>query len=512
LSSGYLGLAAGLVAVAFFARGVILRKAAVLVPAGLAAAVALPVVQAYRGLLGERPESRSLLEVTETLQLATAHLTNLAGYTPEMDRADHSLALVLGGVVLALVVVAPRVLGPREGWRTLLATAIAGLLLSFGSRFATSSHVSWFPMPLSLVEGMAAMEWLRFPARFFWVWCLCGSVLAARAATVLADRGIRPVRWLLVAALVDAFVVVGLPMRQVARPAAVPEIYAQAEGAVLDLYPEAVDANGEMDRWLSAIACVYQGEHGKPIPDHCANVPEGSNLRVQLSRWLSARLLSGDAAGAAEGLASLRIREVALHPDLFQVSLRNALEEALSGIATRVGESSGGERVVLYRLPGSAVEAAQSVGDLGGSLHLELLLPGEAATGVSRVLQGGRVLSEAPLGEGSGLPLPHASGEGWFRSIHTADFPLGEDLEVQVLVGGQNHWSGSIRLRERQARRELRSSGAGARRLHRAGPVSDTFAALENPGLGSVAAGGWGIYLLILVGWGTIGRREESAL
>jgi hypothetical protein len=353
------------------------------------------------------------------------------------------------------------------------------------------------------MEGLPWVDRLRFPVRLLWAWSLCGGVLAARVATAWADRKGRITNWLLLAAGLEAFGVVRLPARQVERPAGIPSAYAHAQGPVLDFFPEPVDDTGEMHRWFSATSCYYQLAHDKPIVDHCATVPEGTNRRVQANRWLSAALTTSAFQEAREGLSKLGFTDIAFHPDLFPPQQRERLEAALAGLGTRATSSlDGGEHIQLFRLPSPrpvqgadltvlGVSAQVLVATQGGS---QLVFRDEAQT----------ILGEADLVAGDALPGRLETGRSWVQgAVLFSQWPKGA---VTVALDSAAGTSAQTDLAPREA--HVAPSFHHGPDLTRAGPFATRTTPVANPSLGSMAAAGWGVYLLLALGWGL--RREEN--
>jgi hypothetical protein len=508
-TTGYLGATALLIGAGFVVGGFIRAGRQILAPVAVGLGASLPIVWAYGRTIGGAGAERTLLAQPDGAAMASAHLANLAAVTSEIDRADHSLAPLLGAVILATLILAPGILGHRERWKTLAGVSLVALVLSFGPTLAAAPGSDWFPMPLGLLEGLPLVDRLRFPVRLLWAWSLCGGVLAARVATALADRKGSITLWLLLAAAVEAFAVVRLPARQVERPAGIPSAYAHAQGPVLDFFPEPVDDTGEMHRWFSATSCYYQLAHKKPIVDHCATVPEGTNRRVQANRWLSAALATGAFQEAREGLSTLGFTDIAFHPDLFPRRQRERLKTALASTGTWATASlDGGEHIELFRLPSPKQVQGADLPTLGASIQVLLATetPGSTSSPPHVEFRGQNqaVLGEAELWPGDALPGRLESGRSWVQGA--ALFPEWPEGSVAIKLGSGTGPSAGTELVPREP--HVAPSFFHGPGLVRAGPFSTRTTAVANPSLGSMAAAGWGAYLLLALGWGL--RREED--
>ena len=364
LSSGYLGIAGSVVAVGL-AVGGLARWAAdrrdpnraapfpwkpLLAASLVVAIVAVPYALQFLGSEGQDITDYQRFGVSrrEFLRTRSANLVRLAGPTWSLDTYDHSNAMTLSATVLALVAVAPWVLKGRRGWGTLLGTALVALVLPMGTELG-SPELGTLPLPLALVADTRLSEFIRFPMRLGWGWMLCGSVLAAWTATRLFERLGRPVYLLAVLALVEVFYVHAMPERQRSQLAAVPSVYGAAEGAVLDLYPEAPAREYELNAWFAAWACYYQTGHGRPIADDCVGTHSMRNPRIDKERQLIAASLQGDAAGVQRLAAGWGYETLALHADLYPQGDRERLMAVLAQLDPAPEVSTdGGERVLAY--------------------------------------------------------------------------------------------------------------------------------------------------------------------
>jgi len=371
LTTGYLGLAAGVLATGLVVAALVRREPIPVRGLVGAAATALPIGGLYtwhwsaHDLSAQHGEATHALVTAaramepEALRATSAHLRALLGSNPQADLSQHSLSLALSAVMIGLVVCAPKVLkGPsRRALWPLLITGLAGLVLAMGPAFSTDGTDALFPLPMAAFQGMPLGEVLRFPARLTWVTLAAWAPLAALVLYHLSNRTPR-LAWLLLGlAMVEPFVRVDLPGRQQARPTGKPTAYQTVTGPVLDLFPEARDADADAQFWFSATACQHQLGHGLPIAEDCVSTPVVHNPRVQIGRWLVARLLSGEHDQARQGLEEMGFSGVALHPDLFSSGDRARLQAALSTFdGTPAISTDGGEHIQLYRLAGETGE------------------------------------------------------------------------------------------------------------------------------------------------------------
>ncbi len=344
LTTAYVGLAASLIAVGL-ALGALLRRHLAPRAALAAAAVAVPVgllyLTAFSG--GDLHAGMEL----DTLRRGSADLVNLVGPTLELDRNGNSLSPSLHAGVFALVLVSPVVLRGRQRWQALAWTAVAGVVLALGPALSTP-RTTLIPLPLSLVDGVEALQFLRFPARLIWTWNLCAGLVAALVATELARRHRLGAALLGVIALVDVFWVIDMPGRQRTQLAATPSAYTEAGGAVLDLYPEYLGPVGDWNTWFTGLSCLYQVEHGHPIVQDCVATDADASPALALSREVTGRLLRQEPIEPV--LEDWQIAAVAWHPDLFTPGDRERLRPGLLALdPDPVVSTDGGEHVVLHR-------------------------------------------------------------------------------------------------------------------------------------------------------------------
>ena len=290
-------------------------------------------------------------ESMEPLNPMSAHLAGLLAATPEIDRAEHSMAPIIFGWMLGLSILAFKVL-PAGRWRALFWSGAGAVICSMIPKFAASPDFVLVPANLDWVAGPVA-GMLRFPIRWAWLWSLCGGVVAAKVASTLAARWGR-LGWLVLLVVVaEAFIRIGTPYRQEFRYIEAPTTLANRAGGVLDLFPVTQNRGENHDRWLSNFACVEQLAHGQPIAEDCVHT-KPRRLRHDLNIWLQDRLLREQMEGVEATLAALGFKNVVLRPDLFttqHASLMEAEMKSIDNQPTVVREK--GVHALLFSLKGT---------------------------------------------------------------------------------------------------------------------------------------------------------------
>jgi len=293
----------------------------------------------------------------------SARLGSLAGWTTSTDFSMHSIAPVLGFTSLSLAAVAPIVLRGERGWRPWLLLAGLCVALSLGPRlrlYDQGLSVPWLLAPLPALGGGASF--FHFPVRLLWVAGLALGAVAARVATVLAERRGRLAWPLLAAAVVDVLVGTGAPLRTADVPVAAPSAYdAAPEGrAVLDLMPAFHGQSADLEWTWNNLSCAYQLSHHRPVTSTCLGTTRYGGPRVVIGGWLMSALLTAppegeprDAGALAATLGELGIGAVALHADLFTRTDRDAL---IAGLREALGPPAadsrdGGEHLLLFTVP-----------------------------------------------------------------------------------------------------------------------------------------------------------------
>jgi hypothetical protein len=273
-------------------------------------------------------------------------LVRLAAALPSVDVSGNSQTAVLPGLSLALLAVAPVVLRGERGWRGVAGTGLAALALTLLPALGAL-------VPDGLLSVLTA-SLQRFPERLGWTFLLCAGAVGARVATALADRQPRAAWGLVVFALGDAFLLPRMPIRQRETLALAPSVYAEAEGPVLDLWPENVEAAPGWELRTTNLGCAYQAVHHRPIADLCVASPGVPSPRVVLGRWALSRLFAGDAEGLRLGLGELGFTTLVVHTDVFSEGDLARLSPALAALdPAALVRTDGGERVVAAAIPAS---------------------------------------------------------------------------------------------------------------------------------------------------------------
>jgi len=291
-------------------------------------------------------------ETLEGLNPMSAHMAGLLAATPEIDRVEHSMAPIVFGWMLGLVLLGWHVLG-KGRWRALLYAGVASILLSMIPGFAASPDLVLIPANLDWVPAPIA-GFLRFPIRWAWLWSLCGGVLASVVATRMAPRWGRWGWAVLLIAIIEAFVRIGTPYRQEVRFIESPAKLTNHEGGVLELLPITENRGNNWDRWLANFSCLEQLNHNQPIAEDCVHT-KPRKIRQQLNVWLQDRLLREDMEGAEATLAALNFRTVMLKPDLFTTRHASRMEVELKKIDAHPDVlNEKGIHAIVFTVTGSA--------------------------------------------------------------------------------------------------------------------------------------------------------------
>lgn len=356
LTTAYIGVTAAVVVACFAVPAI--RKRSTWPAMGAAAATVLVLAVPYALVF----VSGTDIAPGSSGHIVSAHLVSLAGPTPEIDRGRHSQAIALPGLMLALAMLTPMLLGRRRG--VLIGAAAITAMMAMGSGLAISEGPAVLPLPMALVEALGGGAFLRFPMRLFWGTLLCMGALAAWGGTALEARLGRGARLLVLLALIEPFVHIRAPLRQQTRLSTSPSVYSQVDGPVLDLFPEGTTEPHELEQWFTRFTCANQRHHHNPIAEHCTATTTEANPRHRLNRWLIARLLEGSLSEARQQLGDMGFVGVALHPDLFEAGDRSRIQDALAAVdPSPLRSTDGGALVALYRLP------AQAAADPAGVYH-----------------------------------------------------------------------------------------------------------------------------------------------
>lgn len=347
-TTGYQGVSAAILALAFFGVG-LARQGLQIWKVSLAAAAVVAVGTAPMiWLMATGGDS-----ATDEARVVVVALSALSWPDWELDRRMHSYGLHLSGLALALLVVSRPLWKHKAPGRALLLVFALTLGLAVGNP-ATSQGLP----PLGLVTPlilMGADAFLRFPVRLFWSGLLCMAALAAWAGTRLeAERGGR-MRWLVPLILLEGFLIHRLPLRQHTQIAAVPAVYAQAEGPVLDLLPIGGAQAMDQSMYFNSSACLAVARHHHATAEHCTSTDVVGAVRPSIVRELEGLLLGGDGQQVGATLRALGFRHVAFHPELYSRGDRQQILRQLERIGPVVQSTDGGEWIAWLTLdPGAA--------------------------------------------------------------------------------------------------------------------------------------------------------------
>ncbi len=283
LTSGYLAVGAGLLVLGLWRW----RRE------HLRALWVLPLLALYVWGFASAEQSGGLNAQAQPL---LDRLWTMATPLADTDVLLNGQSAALLGTVLGLSLAAPAVV--KKGW----VPPFRVMVLSLGLAL----------VPLS-GDNALAQALLRFPDRALYAFVLCSGALAALALTHLVERK----AWtgvFLLTALAEAFLVIGLPLRQGYQPVDLPAVYNQGTGPVLDLHPEHPwhDARGLL--WATNTDCFYARLHHRPIADHCLFVPGEQSPRLALSRDVLESALLGGGLEQPEGFEQLVLHADEFHP------------------------------------------------------------------------------------------------------------------------------------------------------------------------------------------------------
>ena len=517
-SSGYLGVSAGIVALGIALPG--LMSAEDRRPLLVAGAVACVALVAYLALFGSAGTPGASHTTIEGLRMGSLSANSIGPPTREVDRFQHSWALALSALMVALAVIG--LWANRSKSWPLIGVVLAAIVIALGPDWGFGIAPAWasIPSPLSILWDLPAVRYLRFPGRVMWAAIFALSILAALGASTISRRmGQRAMSGIFILLLVELVWTVGLPFRQRSMVADVPEVYWHAKGAVFDLVGEGASTSRESDSWMSAILCQYQTVHGRPIADDCVAVGADVNPRTTLSRWVSDRLYEGNRGAVFSYLGSLGFTALAVHYDWLDEADRLRIRAALTGSTTftetRLAEGvgltpfGGGEGTVVAssasptRLVGPPV-----AGDIDWNLRVDLLIP-RTRRKTHYYL---RVQDQRPveLLDVAGLP-----GDQYDDGTYSCTSQLSVNREVffQLLEEENNIkrvlWSGPVvPLNISEDRITFRMDEAG-----RVAPLLrslDTFSGTVPSQSARIIAVGWLLSFIFIAWWWLWMRRKAS--
>lgn len=360
-TSAYLGLGATLLVGALVFRRLDLRAlapaAGVMGASGLAyvllfgtGADAVRIGSAFSGA-----SSRGVIEA------GSATLGTLLAWSPRLDVSAHSIAPTLGAGVLVLALVVPILVADRRVWALPLGVAAAAIALALGPSLRSWPEGPGLPWLLRALDLAGVGSFLHFPWRFAAVASLLVGGLAARAASELAALRPRAAPVLVAFVAVDLLLSTGAPLRTGRVPVAVPSAYgaAPARGAVLEVLPRYTGMAVDLEIYWNNLTCSYQAAHRRPVTNRCLGTRLYSGPRVRIGEWLADAALEGGADEVPDTLAALGVSAVAVHPDLFASTERDALmaglERLLGPPAARSDDA--GDPVTLFVVPGASTDA-----------------------------------------------------------------------------------------------------------------------------------------------------------
>jgi hypothetical protein len=365
LTSAYIGLGATLIVAVLGLAGLFGRSISWRGVGG-AAAIAGPAGAIYTTMfVSSGATSRALSGTTsgESIQVMDAgsmHLDALAGWHGFTDFGMHSMTGTIGFTALVLAMFAPWLKWRDRRLRRCLVLGLLALLLALGPRLQLHHddlRLFWLLHPLGWFPD--ASSFFQFPGRLMWVAGLGLGAGAAVAGSHLA-RQHGPI-WaapLLVFAVVDVWVTVGMPHRGQEVRRGAPEVYEMVppDRAVLDLMPEFLPLQSDLALYTNNLGCAHQASHRRALASRCLGTTVGTGPRAVIGGWLSDAVLAEAPDGAAivSELQAMGFGAVVMHPDLFSRGDRLALAQGLEATLgpPAVISTDGGEHLVMYALPG----------------------------------------------------------------------------------------------------------------------------------------------------------------
>ncbi len=432
LTSAYLGLVAATLAGVVLVGALLRRDGLRPVPVALGVVCGVLVAAAYVvGFAGGPADVLADYSPQARASYLLANSADLAGMLvadPAVDRFGHAKTATLPWTSAVLTALAPVVLRdarPRGSGR-LVAGALLLLLLALGPWLDLG--LFFVPLPGLALSWLSQADLLKHPARLMWGVGLCVGVVAALVGTRLEARVGRRSWPLLGAALVDAFVVCGMPARQGSVVLGTPAAYGHATGPVLELLTDQPGYAYELDAWSQAWACVAQAGHGRAIAQDCVATNQDQEPGRRRSRAVVDHLLRGDAAGARALLDADGFAAVALRPDLFDPRDLGRMAPALAVLDPAPARSTdAGALVEVYDLGGGAPISP------AGARAPGAVDPNDKQLRVARSLDGRTWrLDEGVLATAASSPdLVQWQGQAW---VYFVDH--GERLARVPLAGG----------------------------------------------------------------------------
>jgi len=357
LTTAYCGLAASLLVLGLGARSPRrLLRPPVLLACGLMLATGAGFTWLYlRGDGGSGDTLSSAVTTSRILEAGSASVADLALVSPDAELIGHSISPVLGWTCLLLFLTAPLVWKRLPHVRRLMLLAVVVLTITMGPVVEIAGQrLPWVLTPLTHMDWASAF---RFPVRLMPVAYLCMGAIAAAVAARLAARSPRLAGPLLLFAVVDCFLGIGLPARTARLPLDVPSAYRglPPEGGLLELLPYFTSSDVDDALFMRNLACSYQRVHHKPLTHACLGTRVNDTPGRALNDYVLEGCLEdsdGQRAQLRQWLVALGVSHVTLRPLLFPPNDREPLRGCLSELAgePHATSSDGGELLVIYQL------------------------------------------------------------------------------------------------------------------------------------------------------------------
>ncbi len=332
-----------------------------------AAAVALPAGALYLSFFAAGDTRSGVLGVdpARAMEVGSASLSTLASWAPVVAADPHAVASPLGFVPVALVAVAPLVLGDQRGWRFPALVGLIALVASLGPTLRLAPGMNGAPGLLAPLTTLPGAAWFRFPARLLWVTTLGFGLVASRAAGCLAERpGTRPFALvLLAAAAVEILVLVGAPFRTTPALAKPPSaLVTLPNGPHLSLFAPSPGRHVDVELFLVDRSCAWQAWHRQPLFARCLDTDTRSDPRARVSAEVHAALLANQPGEVRALLQAVGAASVSVHPDSYAGSEADAV---LAGLRAALGSATAestdhGVQVTVFTVPQPVADRARA--------------------------------------------------------------------------------------------------------------------------------------------------------
>jgi hypothetical protein len=364
LTSAYIGVGATLIVVVLAGAGLVARSMAWRGVVG-AAVVAVPAGLAYTWVFissgaGSRALSRTRAgESIQVMDAGSMHLDSLAGWHGFTDFGMHSMSGAVGFVALSLALFSPWMCWKSVPLRRCLLLGLIAVVIALGPRLQLHHddlRLFWVLAPLG--EFQEVSSFFQFPGRLMWVAGLALGGAAAVAATHLArEHGPLWAAPLLLMAVADVCLTVGMPMRGTEIRRGTPEVYEHVppDRAVLDLMPDFLPIQSDLALYTNNLGCAHQASHRRALASRCLGTTIGTGPRAVVGGWLSDAVMQEavDGADIVLELETMGFGAVVMHPDLYSSTAREALAQGLEAALgpPAVISRDGGEHLVMYAVP-----------------------------------------------------------------------------------------------------------------------------------------------------------------